>query len=86
MEKVRKASSDGSADDKAHINIFPETVLVDESLYRRTAGKTFEDSDSLETFYKPIESYEGRHRYDPDFRWEPEEEKAVVRKVGSAAP
>lgn len=31
--------------------------------------------------YKPIESYEGYHRYDPDFEWEPAEEKRVVRKV-----
>ena len=43
-------------------------------------GTTFETS-GLEPYYKPIGKYEGRHRYDPDFEWEPEEEKRVVRKV-----
>jgi len=43
-------------------------------------GTTFETS-GLEPYYKPIDKYEGRHRYDPDFGWEPEEEKRVVRKV-----
>lgn len=33
-------------------------------------------------FYKPIESYEGYHRWDPVFEWTEEEEKAVVKKVG----
>ncbi|KAI8934985.1 hypothetical protein NX059_008651 [Plenodomus lindquistii] len=31
--------------------------------------------------YRPVETYEGIHRYDPDFNWEPEEEKRVVRKI-----
>ena len=26
--------------------------------------------------------YENRHRYDPEFKWTAEEEKALVRKVG----
>lgn len=44
-------------------------------------GKTFDGSSSQEDFYKPIASYEGIHRYDPKFDWEPEEERKVVRKV-----
>lgn len=32
-------------------------------------------------YYKPIDSYEGLHRWDPEFEWEPEEERKVVRKV-----
>lgn len=32
--------------------------------------------------HQPIERYEGRHRYDPQFEWEPKEEKKLVRKVG----
>ena len=32
-------------------------------------------------FYKPIDSYEGLHRWDPEFEWEPKEEKRLVRKV-----
>lgn len=33
------------------------------------------------SFYTPIDRYEGRHRYDPNFQWEPKEEKKLVRKV-----
>jgi len=43
-------------------------------------GVTF-TSSGLEEHYKPIESYEGYHRYDPKFEWEPEEERKVVRRV-----
>lgn len=43
-----------------------------------TYQATFEGD---KTFYMPIERYEGRHRYDPDFQWEPKEEKKLVRKV-----
>lgn len=32
-------------------------------------------------FYKPIPEYEGAHRWDPDFEWTEQEEKAVVKKV-----
>ncbi|KAL4870842.1 hypothetical protein BDV12DRAFT_195041 [Aspergillus spectabilis] len=32
-------------------------------------------------FYKPIDSYEGLHRWDPHFEWTQEEEKRLVRKV-----
>jgi hypothetical protein len=29
-------------------------------------------------FYKPIPEYEGAHRWDPDFEWTEQEERAVV--------
>lgn len=32
-------------------------------------------------FYTPIENYEGKHRYDPTFEWEPQEERKLVRKL-----
>ena len=35
----------------------------------------------LEDCYVPIDSYEGRHRFDPAFTWQEEEEKKLVRKV-----
>jgi hypothetical protein len=38
-------------------------------------------SKGLGDFYIPIDKYEGRHRYDPDFRWRDDEEKSLVRKV-----
>jgi hypothetical protein len=51
----------------------------------RREGVTF-DKAGLETHYRPIDSYEGLHRYDPSFDWEPEEERRVVRKVWDSAP
>jgi hypothetical protein len=39
------------------------------------------DTDGLETFYRPVDGYEGAHRYDPAYTWDPKDEKAVVRKV-----
>jgi hypothetical protein len=47
---------------------------------RRREGATFA-IQGLGEHYVPIDSYEGRHRYDPKFEWEPEEERRVVRKV-----
>jgi hypothetical protein len=35
----------------------------------------------MEAFYAPIEAFEGRHRYDPKFEWEPKEERRLVQKV-----
>lgn len=46
-------------------------------------GVTF-DNAGLESHYKPIAKYEGLHRYDPDFDWEPEEERRIVRKVSGS--
>lgn len=31
--------------------------------------------------YKPIEGFEGAHRFDPNASWSPEEEKKLVRRV-----
>jgi len=45
-----------------------------------TSSNTFV-SAGLDDYYKPLESYEGYHRYDPEFVWEPKEEKKIVRKV-----
>lgn len=48
---------------------------------RERSGVTFDTAGLGPQLYKPIEKYEGKHRYDPDFEWEPEEERKVVRKV-----
>lgn len=55
-------------------------ILVEER--KIIGGRTTFDSDSLGEFHKPIDTYEGIHRYDPDFEWTPAEEKKLVRKVG----
>ncbi|KAF2028601.1 phthalate transporter [Setomelanomma holmii] len=45
------------------------------------AGTTFISSGVDNELYKPIAKYEGIHRYDPEFEWEPTEERKVVRKI-----
>ena len=53
---------------------------------RRRVGVFDRDGDFQETFYAPVEAYEGRHRYDPSFEWEPREERRLVRKVSTIEP
>lgn len=77
---VPEREGDSSSDDGVVPKAFPEAVITDQSLFKRTGGKTFE-TESLEQFYKPIDSYEGAHRFDPKFEWEKKEERRVVRKV-----
>lgn len=48
-------------------------------------GSVFSDSRAVE-FYKPIEKYEGRHRFDMHAVWSDEEEKSLIRKVSSNYP
>lgn len=62
------------------LKAFPEAVVTESSLFARAGKQTFE-TESLESFYKPIHSYEGFHRFDPGFEWEAKEEKRLVRKV-----
>jgi hypothetical protein len=44
-------------------------------------GTTFAAHGLRQENYKPVDTYEGIHRYDADFEWEPEEERKVIRKV-----
>jgi hypothetical protein len=41
-------------------------------------GSVFSDPDAA-LLYKPIEKYEGSHRFDPTATWTPEEEQKLVR-------
>lgn len=61
---------------------FPEAVVADPVIAGRRQVGTFEN-DSLESFYKPIDAFEGSHRYDPKFEWDAKEEKRLVRKVSN---
>lgn len=53
----------------------PTTTVVGPS----EDGKSI-DSD-FEQFYRPIETYEGYHRYDPKAAWTEQEENKVIRKI-----
>ena len=71
MDSPSKSSTDSPTKDGLEHTDSP--VFFDEKGTYRTAG--------LEAFHVPIATYEGRHRYDPEFTWEPEEERRLVRKV-----
>ena len=43
------------------------------------------DTVSGDEYYKPIDSYEGAHRYDPKFQWDRQDEKKLVRTVRRSA-
>ena len=60
-------------------------VVVNSKFLKRSGRDVTFDNDSMESFYKPIDEYEGRHRYDPEFEWDPKDEKRIVRKVRSYA-
>jgi hypothetical protein len=47
-------------------------------------GSVFDDSGAAQ-FYKPIEKYEGAHRFDPSATWTPEEERKLIRTVSCPA-
>ena len=59
---------------------FPEAVVSQPVIQGKLRQVGAFENESLEEFYKPIDSYEGVHRYDPDFQWEPKEEQRLVRK------
>lgn len=79
MSPISSPDSDAGDSSKAE---YPLLSTIDTSFTTRAGAKAF-DNASLEQYYKPIDSYEGRHRWDPDFAWEAKEEKRVVRKVNS---
>lgn len=62
---------------------YDEKVRRNSVVKAATSGTTFISGGIDEDFYKPIASYEGIHRYDPEFEWDQKEEKKVVRKVSS---
>ncbi|KAL4810206.1 major facilitator superfamily domain-containing protein [Aspergillus unguis] len=50
------------------------------SKYKEFREAAFDQSEDPR-FYKPIDEYEGIHRWDPDFDWTEEEEKKLIRKI-----
>uniref|UniRef100_A0A093VJ02 Putative transporter n=1 Tax=Talaromyces marneffei PM1 TaxID=1077442 RepID=A0A093VJ02_TALMA len=53
-----------------------------EALRNRVSGgdATFDQTEDPR-YYKPVDTYEGIHRWDPEFQWEEWEEKKIVRKI-----
>ena len=46
-----------------------------------TANTRINEETRLEQYYVPIDTYEGKHRYDPKAQWSPQEERKLVRKL-----
>lgn len=44
-------------------------------------GRNVYETDEAKDIYKPIEGYEGAHRFDPGYQWTPEEEERLVKIV-----
>lgn len=72
-------SSDDSSSEKKDHSLYGED---DRGRWQPKAGGPFVDSDLDQKRWKPLDSYEGAHRYDPDFEWDADEEKKLVRRVG----
>lgn len=47
---------------------------------KQADGETFANGGQTR-FYRPIDNYEGFHRFDPKAEWSKNEEKKIVRKV-----
>jgi hypothetical protein len=45
------------------------------------AGHNVWENEESKELYKPIAGYEGSHRFDPSFEWDPEEEKRLLKVV-----
>lgn len=60
-------------------------IVTEGTVGKGSAGAATNDTTFLraegEEGYIPIDKYEGRHRWDPNFEWEPDEEKKIVRRI-----
>ncbi|KAK2813649.1 hypothetical protein FQN50_000047 [Emmonsiellopsis sp. PD_5] len=81
---VKNASSITSFSDPDKHGVGESTVLPIESEEFRNAvqgpSTAYATVDDVR-FYKPIDEYEGIHRWDPYFEWDEKEEKRLVRKL-----
>jgi hypothetical protein len=84
VEEANKMAPDaGSLDFKATPRV-SSAESSSSSMYDGPRAKKTDcafDTTEDPRFYKPIPEYEGAHRWDPDFEWTEEEEKAVVKRV-----
>ena len=59
----------------------PDSDEEDIAGHREPELASKDDELSLDKYYAPIDSYEGRHRYDPKATWSKAEEKALIRRL-----
>lgn len=82
QERSKEGLSELEYDQKGGVqpSVHGDSDTLDSGSSSLAEDKTFLRIPGEET-YVPIDKYEGRHRWDPDFQWEPEEEKRLVRKI-----
>ena len=72
---------DEETKDQVHASTTRLRIPVEDDSSSYSESSVTFDRAGLVEHYKPIGKYEGAHRYDPAFEWEPKEETRVVRKV-----
>ena len=68
----------------AFAKTIPSTHLASSEEYASDSKPVPSPSDSVDTlekYYVPIETYEGRHRYDPKATWSEAEETSLIRRL-----
>lgn len=83
MEDVKEVPSTSKARE-AGVNGYSSSASINQGIVHiRTKNLNDCAFDSTEDprYYKPIPTYEGIHRWDPDFEWTEDEEKRVTKKV-----
>ena len=80
----RKLRGMDDSNEKPFIADLAESETGSHNLANDEPGKA-DDADivgtCLQKYYAPIDTYEGRGRYDPRARWTPEEEKRLARRL-----
>lgn len=84
LETEESFSNDAFKDPSA-VQVTGESAYSTSSAGENTGPKKPQDSAFAGTedprYYRPIDAYEGLHRWDPYFDWTEQEEKRIVRKV-----
>ncbi|KAJ5766280.1 uncharacterized protein N7511_003896 [Penicillium nucicola] len=80
IEDDKAVQISASPKDSPGTSIGDNSDKEQQQIYSSKREGTFEASDSPHLF-RPIDNYEGLHRWDPDFQWTEQEEKKIVRKI-----
>ncbi|KAJ5692210.1 transporter [Penicillium macrosclerotiorum] len=82
--KFDAGAKDYGSKDASQVSATSDSASVSSLESRRGRIKPSDcafDTTEDPRYYKPIPEYEGIHRWDPEFEWTEDEEKAVVKKI-----
>lgn len=88
MSTVRPPSSDGDGYDAKDLEVAKDAAettsysKTDSLRVGESEGGVIATGGNLDS-YRPIDAYEGAHRFDPLYQWTENEEKRLVRRVWS---